>query len=137
MSSLRLTVADPEFSRRGRGSNFQGGGENLLLAKFLPKALAALRGAPGTRPPLGPNFFNFMQFLRKIGKNNRLVPPLLQLAHPPPLGNPVSATGKLHENERIWIGGTSLAQPPRSANEISCSHKVVQCPTFLVDYFSL
>ena len=43
-------------------------------------------------PPLGPNFFNFMQFLGKIGKNNRLVPPPLQLAHPP-LGNPGSATG--------------------------------------------
>ena len=42
-------------------------------------------------PSLGLNLFNFMQFLGKVGKNNRLAPPPLQLAHPP-LGNPGSAT---------------------------------------------
>ena len=47
-------------------------------------------GARDVRPHLGPNFFNFMQFLGKIGKNNRLAPPPLQLLHAP-LGNPGSA----------------------------------------------
>ena len=36
-------------------------------------------------------FFIFMQFLKKIGQNNRLVSRSLGLA-PPPLGNPGSAT---------------------------------------------
>ena len=35
-------------------------------------ALADLRGAPGTRPPGGPNSFNFMQFLGKNWPNNSL-----------------------------------------------------------------
>ena len=42
-------------------------------------------------PPLDPNFFNFMTFWGKIGNNNRLEPPPLQLAHTP-LGNPGCAT---------------------------------------------
>ena len=39
-------------------------------------------GRQGRAPPISPNLFNFMQFLGKIGKNNRLVPPPLQLVHP-------------------------------------------------------
>ena len=61
---------------------------------WLIVALADLRGGghQGRAPsPLSPNFFNFMQFWGKIGKNNRLAPPPLQLAHLL-LGNPGSAT---------------------------------------------
>ena len=56
-----------------------------FLPKNLTGALADLRGgARDVCPPLlGPNFFNFMQFLGKISKNNRLAPPPLQLVHPP------------------------------------------------------
>ena len=53
--------------------------------------MADLEGAPRTRPSLDPIFFIFMQFLGKIGQNNRLRSPPLWLAHPP-LGNPGSAT---------------------------------------------
>ena len=52
-------------------------------------------GARDARPPLGPNFFIFMQFLWIFGQNNRLVPPPLQLA-PPPLRNPGPATDISH-----------------------------------------
>ena len=47
-------------------------------------------GAPGTRAP-DPIFFIIVQFLGRIGQNNRLVPPPLRLA-PHPLRNPGSAT---------------------------------------------
>ena len=48
--------------------------------------------------PLGPSFFIFMQYLGKIGQNNRLTPPSL--------GNPGSAT----TNERCqWILTASIS----------------------------
>ena len=43
-------------------------------------------------PPGGPNSFNFMQFLRKFGKNLMLVPPPGELV-PPHRTNPGSDTG--------------------------------------------
>ena len=46
-----------------------------------------------TRPPPGPNSFNFMQFLGKFGKIICWRPPTGELA-PPPRGNPGSATVK-------------------------------------------
>ena len=66
---------------------------NLLICYCCSHGIGGSKGGRQGRapPPLGPNFFNFMQFLGKFGKNNRLVPPPLQLAHPP-LGNPGSAT---------------------------------------------
>ena len=71
-------------------------GESLMhrqsVVEFSVTAVADLRGAPGTRPPLSQNFFIFMQFLRKIRQIVGWRPPLpLGLAHPP-LGNPRSAT---------------------------------------------
>ena len=52
------------------------------------KALADLRGAPGTYPP-GPNSFNFMQFW---GKNGQIIASFRVGATP--RENPGSATGK-------------------------------------------
>ena len=46
--------------------------------------VADLRGPLGTRLPLGPNSFIFVQFLGKIGLNNRLTPPpVLEILDPP------------------------------------------------------
>ena len=93
-------------------------------------ALADPRGSPGTRHPLGPNCFNFKQFLGKIGKNNRLVPPPVQLAHPP-VGSPGSATALVQSSFRkdtlAVIGwgtppswrkwGTPLPPPPHQGED--------------------
>ena len=52
-------------------------------------------------PPGGPNSFNFMQFLGKLGKIVCWAPPPEELA-PPPRGNPGSATelGNYHSKGR-------------------------------------
>ena len=63
----------------------------LFLQKRKP--LADIRGALGTRPPLGPISFIFMQFLTKILPNNRFLgqtqglapapPPVMEILDPP------------------------------------------------------
>ena len=63
----------------------------LVLVNSYQVTLADPGGARDVPPPPVPIFFIFMQFLEKIGQNNRLAPPPLQLAHHS-LGNPGSAT---------------------------------------------
>ena len=88
-TTLTVKSGDPP----GPGKNIKG----YTLRQWSLEAhhIGGSKGGGGRQgrapPPLRPNFFNFMQFLGKIGKNNRLAPPPLQLAHPP-LGNPGSAT---------------------------------------------
>ena len=62
-------------------------------------------GARDARSPLRPNFFIFLQFLGKIGQNNRLAPPPLRLA-PRPLGNCRCATVMTsRQSPRIFVLG--------------------------------
>ena len=69
------------------------------------------KGTSGT-PLLGPNCFIFMQFLWKIGQNNRLVPPPLRLAPlvgtllrdilDPPLNRNLSGRRSYHQKQFDW-----------------------------------
>ena len=67
----------------------------ILLRLDVNKPVADLRRGREGRPPVGPNSFNFMQFLGKFGKIVcwRPPPPPGELV-PSPRGNPGSATVK-------------------------------------------
>ena len=57
-------------------------------------------------PPRGPNSFNFMQFLEKVGKIVCWRPPPGELV-PPPLGNPGSATALVSYTKCGRVAGSS------------------------------
>ena len=54
-----------------------------IFCTFYLSVKVSLGEARGTRTPCGPNFINFMEFLRKFGKNIYVgIPPPLETWHP-------------------------------------------------------
>ena len=92
-------------------------------------SVADLRGARGTRPPGGPNSFNFMQFLGKFGK-------IVCWHPPPPLGSWRPLLGEILDPPLflLVIHSTAVggANPPGGVNP-RFLRKCQKRPVSLVD----
>ena len=60
----------------------------ISLREELPLIDDRSKGAPGKRPPRGPNSFIFMQFLARKLQSNRLAQPFLELVPARKILNP-------------------------------------------------
>ena len=87
-SSATLFIFSPKLSSHGsfkwtfKVKAVKAAAETEHIQHIQHMSLADPRGAPGTRPPGGPNSFIFMQFSAKMWK----IIAILGLGAPPPLG---------------------------------------------------